>query len=501
MEISINAIVERVDAFLYERGSLMFRFQAGLAHELPLSRLHEDFAELSRIETFQRVREMLASPRTDGARKVGLKLLLHFLGDNLEDVRSAEAHELIAQLLATAPVPSGTGSTLPLAEALARLPDEPHRDRRSLLERESSALLWQHRSAWARRVEAALELAQELKAPSYTALREELTSVSIAGLVKSAEAALRTTADAWRDLLSYAIKRLGELAPDARPSFHDAKRAAQAPWMLELFRKDDLFPAVTRWLAELGLDPNAEGRLSFDSEERPGKRTGAYVAELRVPDELRLVAQPRSGFEGYAEVLRAFGRGLHHANASRTTPLLERRLGDSAVPRAVAALFENVLLDEQWHRRYLKVPQAQAREAARLFAFRQLLRFRRKAALLPYALELYARGPSDAMADDYQQRMQATLGVDVPKERFLYDVRPMLLMVSVLRAWGLEALLFGKLRERFNEDFWRNPATGRWLKELSQRGQRDDASEIARQLGSELTLEAAGARLVKVMGA
>src|SRR3954447_10127898 len=134
MEISINAIVERVDAFLYERGSLMFRFQAGLAHELPLSRLHEDFAELSRIETFQRVREMLASPRTDGARKVGLKLLLHFLGDNLEDVRTAPAHEIIAQLLATAPVPAGNGNTLPFGEAVARLPDEPHRDRRELLE-------------------------------------------------------------------------------------------------------------------------------------------------------------------------------------------------------------------------------------------------------------------------------------------------------------------------------------------------------------------------------
>jgi hypothetical protein len=120
---------------------------------------------------------------------------------------------------------------------------------------------------------------------------------------------------------------------------------------------------------------------------------------------------------------------------------------------------------------------------------------------LPYALELYARGPSDSRAEDYQQRMEATLGVLVPKGRFLYDVRPQLLMVSVLRGWALEAVLLSRLRERFNEDFWRNPAAGRWIKELAQRGQRDDASEVARQLGAELRLEAAGARLVKVMGA
>jgi hypothetical protein len=500
MEISLNALVERVDEFLYERGALEFRFHAGLSHELPLSKLHQNFPELSRVESFLRVREMLLSPRTDGARKVGLRLLLHFLGDTLEDVRTAPAHEIIAQLLSSAPVNSGHGDTLPLGEAVARLPDEPHRDRRDLLERESSQIFWERRSAWARRVEAAMELATELKAPSYTALREELTGVKLQPLVEGAERALALTQDAWRDLLGYALKRLDPNIAE-RAQFHDAKRAAQAPWMLELFRKDDLFPAVTRWLAELGLDPNAEGRLSFDAEDRPGKRTGAFVAELRVPDELRLVALPRNGFEGYAEVLRAFGRGLHHANASRTTPLLERRLGDSAVPRAVAALFENVMLDEQWLKRYLKVPQSQAREAARLFAFRQAMRLRRKLALVPYALELYARGPSDAMADEYQSRMQETLNVAVPKERFLYDVRPMLLMVSVVRAWALEAVLLGKLRERFNEDFWRNPATGRWLKELSQRGQRDDAAEIARQLGAELQLEAAGARLVKVMGA
>lgn len=500
MEISINALVEQVDEFLYERAALLYRYQAGLSSELPLSKVHERYPELGRIETFQRVRELLANPRIDGQRKVGLKLLLHFLGDNLESVRTASPDEIIAQLIATAPVDAGGSDTLPLGEAIARLPDEPHRDRRDLLERESSQLLWERQAAWARRVEAAMHLAEELKASSYPALREELTGVAIAPLVVSAEKALKATQDPWRDLLGYALRRLDENIKE-RGHLHDAKRAAQAPWMMELFRREDLFPAVTRWLTDLGLDPNGGGRLSFDAEDREGKRTGAFVAELRVPDELRLVALPRPGFEGYAEVLRAFGRGLHHANTSRTAPLLERRLGDAAVPRAIAALFENVLLDEQWHKRYLKVPTAQAREAARLFAFRQMLRFRRKAALLPYALELYRRGPNVAMAEEYQSRMQATLSVAVPRERFLYDVRPMLLMVSVLRSWALEAVLLTRARERFNEDWWRNPATGRWLKELSQRGQRDDAAEIARQLGAELTLEAAGARLVKVMGA
>src|SRR4051812_39380607 len=98
---------------------LLYRFQAGLAQELPVSKLHRDFPELSRIESYQQVREKLNNPRTDGQRKLGLKLLLHFIGDNLEERACASAHETIAQLLATAQV-DAAGVTLPLAEALAR---------------------------------------------------------------------------------------------------------------------------------------------------------------------------------------------------------------------------------------------------------------------------------------------------------------------------------------------------------------------------------------------
>ena len=141
MDISINALVERVDAFLYERAAMTFRFQAGLSQELPISKIHQEFPELKSLETFQRVRELALSSRTDEQRRVGLKLLLHFLGDHLEEVRSASAHETIAQLLATAQVAAGSGSNVPLSDAITRLADEPMRARREMLEKESSHLL------------------------------------------------------------------------------------------------------------------------------------------------------------------------------------------------------------------------------------------------------------------------------------------------------------------------------------------------------------------------
>ena len=445
---------------------------------------------------------MLHSPRTDDQRKLGLKLLLKFLGELLEDVRAESSHEAIAKMLATAPVSAGSNSSIPLAEALIRLTTDGSRERRGLLETNSAQTLWDAKDAWARRVDAAMKVASELKYGSYLEMYESLTGVKLQPLSESTDVLLKQTGDAFRDLSAYALKKLDPTFKFDDVRLHDLQHAASAPWMMELFRKEDLLPAITRWLGDLGYDPHAHGRLAFDSEYREGKRMGAFVAELRVPDELRLIVLPRPGFGGFSELMRTFGFALHRAYASRSTPGLERRLGDGAVPRAISTLFENVLLDEDWHRRYLRMSQPNAREASRLFGFHQLLELRWKAALMPYALELYTRGPVEALADEYETRIKEALQVRAPRGRFLYDVKPHLMMVEALRGWSLEALLHQTLREKFNEDFWRNPATGRWLQEHSATGQRDDADQMAVQLGAAgLSLPLAGARLVRVMGA
>jgi hypothetical protein len=65
---------------------------------------------------------------------------------------------------------------------------------------------------------------------------------------------------------------------------------------------------------------------------------------------------------------------------------------------------------------------------------------------------------------------------------------------------ALEARLHSVLRERFNEDFWRNPAAGTWLTQLFSRGQREDAEKLSRELGGPLELAMAGTRVVAALG-
>ena len=71
-----------------------------------------------------------------------------------------------------------------------------------------------------------------------------------------------------------------------------------------------------------------------------------------------------------------------------------------------------------------------------------------------------------------------------------------------LDAYALEQPLRVLLRERFNEDFWRNPATGKWLTNFASHGQREDAMQVAKACGSETpSLAEAALHRVAVMGA
>jgi hypothetical protein len=500
VEISINALVERLDDFIFEKASLTWRYVAGLSTELPLSQLHKQFAELSRRDSFLHVREVATNARTDEERKRGLKLLLAFLGERFEEQAASAALEEIASIEAKAQVSAGN-LTLPLHSALSRIAEEPSRERRSALENATGEMLWEKQAAWARRVDAGMAAASELGFPSYQAAQEELTGVSLDKLAADAAQMLAKTADAWDDLLGYALKKIdGDLKRESA-RLHDVMRAAAVPWLFEHFRKEDVMPAATRCLNELGLDPNQGGRISFDSELREGKRTGARVLVFRVPDDVRLVTTPRGGIDGMAEVMHAFGRAQHCAMVARTTHLLDRRLGDGAVPGSMAMLLENLMTDPAWHKRYLRLPAASAKEAARLFAFRQLFKLRWRAAMVSQGIALYARGPVRPLAGEYEDAMQGALHAPAPKGRYLYDIEPGWKGVESLRAAALEAHLHATLRERFNEDFWRNPSTGRWLAGFSAHGQRDNADQVAQATGaSGLSLTQAGARLVAVMG-
>jgi hypothetical protein len=502
MEGSIQRLREELEPFLSELATLQYRHGAGLSQTLALDELLHRYPAFGRPETFRQVKEAAVDPKASAEERRRLRLLLEFVATQVEEAIAAPAVDQVAALEATGTVQVGQ-EQVGFSDALLQLCREPRRERRAAVERALGAFLDRHLAPYARRREAASAAAARLGYPDYVSLRAEVSGIAYADLAQQCQQVLSRTEDAYRDLLGYVLRKLSlELrpGPGGGARRHDLQHAASAPWMAGCFPPSELVPQVARCLTELGLGPDAARRIRLDTEERTGKSHRAFVAEVRVPEEIRLVLRPSGGLDDYFALLHEYGHAQHSANISAALPVEDRRLGDASVTEGFAYLFDHLLIDERWLKRYLGLAQTTAREAARLAAFNNLALLRRYCAKLCYELELYAGGSSGALAEAYVARQQSALLVSAQPGFFLYDVDPQLYAARYLRAWGLEAALHQQLTSRYDEDFWRNPAAGQFLQGLFARGQGEDAAALCRELGGqELGLAPAGDRLVAVL--
>ncbi len=496
MHLSLTTLVDQLDDLFQERGTRAFRQASGLQRDVAPVAEHP---ELTRLDAFQVSSELIASPRVDDAKRARIVLLRRHLARAFVEAKTADASQAVQRFLEGHTF-FAAGKTWTPREAMRELPRLAARESRVTLAAELSSVLQGSEALVARQLDGTIEAIAALKLTPATFV-EELAGRASAPRLEAAKVALDQTADASLDLLGYALKKLDPLLTPRSASAHDAERTLLGPWLFENFRREDLTHALSRCLGDLGLSANAEGRITIDSDPRPGRDPSPRYFELRVPDQIRLLLTPELGFDSYAGWLNAWGSALHRANVVRTLPFVDRRLGDRSVVEAVGLLFESFLLDEGWLKRYLRLTASQAKESARAFASRQLLQLRRSAALALYSHEAMTRGSWSSLSDDFVPRMSNALGVEVPRGATLFEIDAFGDRLQSLDAFALEQLMRSFLRERFNEDFWRNPATGRWLVDLAGRGQHDDAPVVAKLLGGELSLSGAAQHRVLVMGA
>ena len=124
-------------------------------------------------------------------------------------------------------------------------------------------------------------------------------------------------------------------------------------------------------------------------------------------------------------------------------------------------LFDHLMHDVGWLKRYTPLATTKLDAFVRSAAFEELHMLRRYAAKLLYEIDLHGGEiPFDKLPERYVERLtRATSFRYDPAEAFV-DVDPRYYAARYLRAWQLQALLTETLIQRYNEDWWRNPK--RW---------------------------------------
>jgi hypothetical protein len=317
----------------------------------------------------------------------------------------------------------------------------------------------------------------------YNATFEALSGVALMDLRSQCEAFLRDTQAMWDELLPFYLKRGLGLAP-GEATRADAIALMRAPEFDAFFPAGEMEREVRRQVSEMGISPDAEGRVKYDTGDREGKRSRAFCAPVRIPDEVHLVLRPHGGQNDYTTLMHELGHALHFGNMARRLPFEFRWLGDNSVTEGYAMLFDHRLKDAGWVARYTGLSRKEMPDYLRVAGFEELHFVRRYSAKLIYETELHGGKVGwDALPDLFVETLTAATGFRYQPADAFVDVDPRYYAVRYLRAWQLQALIDEALRDRFNEDWWRNPNAGPWIvDELFAQGQRELADEQARRV-------------------
>ena len=437
---------------------------------------------------FMRERFRHAPPGSEDHRQA--RVLLEWLAELQSSRELAPLEEREIAWEATAMVKLDDGREVEFQRVAIDIANQRDRRERLALEKAKNAAvasglapLRRERFERERQIIEALDLA-----PDYNSTFEALSGVQLSDIAAQCESFLADTQALWDDTYPRFVRKVLHIEPD------DATRADAIALFAGHEFDDQFSPSSMEWeirrqVREMGIDPIAGGRVLYDTEDRPGKRSRAFCAAIRIPEEVYLVLRPHGGQSDWSTFLHELGHALHFAYMDSTLPFEYRWLGDNSVTEGYAMLFDHLMHDAGWLKRYTPLSTTRLDAFTRATAFFELHMIRRYAAKLLYEIDLHSgRYSLEQLPDLFVSRLTTATSFRYNGADAFVDVDPRFYATRYLRAWQLQALLTETLRDRYNEDWWRNPQTGPWVvAELFGQGQRELATEQSmRVAGKEL---------------
>lgn len=507
MQPSIKSLVEAAESSWHQRETAAARAEAGLEASATQTTLAEQLGvELGDALAF--LGELGRSARTEEPRRTRLRRLEDHLKLHAIQRAAAPALDALSVARRSPVVPFGQANRS-LDEAWAQVPLTPLAPEREALAqawaREEGALLGEARRAY----ELAFHAAQGLGAATLGQLWPTVETAGAEARAQAAAAFLARTADGYRDVLGFALRRVEPTLKLPGASWADVRRALALPGTAELLRPEDAFDGITRCWNDLALPPNASGRLLVDERRRAPPPTSTSAARIFVPappNEVRLVLWPAVGLAGWAAWLGAWGEGQLAASVGGALPFVERALGDEAHRLGVHLLCAGWAHQGGWLKRFGRLASGPVKDLTRLGALAQLGRLRQAAALCVVEQQAAQAGLGAAVLDEAVTRASDALGAPVPPAWVLRSVGVVPRQRALVDAIAVEAALHERFEQRFNEDYWRNPAAGRDFVALAQGGLRATAEELVKDTaGPTATLASftakAAERLVAALNA
>ncbi len=475
----VDAFRERGDAFNRDMLQEYYDHFAGLKETLDVEQVYEEYEDLTRLETAQRLKE--------APTELWRFACEGFLG-NLTRSHQAKAAEVEATLELTV-----DGETMPYRMARVVMSNETDRDRRQRIDDQRIRLLDEHLNPLyldAHRIDR--DAIRELDAPNYYELYKRF-GFRLDELAVECRALLDETERLWEDEGDALFRaRLGFGLDEAKP--WDVGRLFRAPELDAQYPADKMLPALEATLTELGIDIRSQANIHLDLEMRPSKSPRAFCAPIEVPGKVMLVIQPIGGKDDWEALFHEAGHTEHYACTSDTLSMEGKRLGDNAVTEGWAMLMQHLVTEPAWLSRRLDVPNVDA--LGKDGAVSLLYFVRRYSAKLLYEIELFQVDDPTTMRSRYVELLSDALKIPIRPESYLDDVDGSFYVTGYLRSWAFEAQLRDFLRGEFGNDWFARREAGGLLRELWSVGQEPTADALLKDVtGATLEMASVGDRI------
>jgi hypothetical protein len=242
-------------------------------------------------------------------------------------------------------------------------------------------------------------------------------------------------------------------------------------------------PVLSATLGGLGIDLAGQSNVTLDVEARERKSPRAFAVSIRVPQDVRMVLQPRGGHDDFETALHELGHVEHRANTDVSQPVAWRLLGDGSVTEAYAFLLQYLVMEPAWLAEHLGMDERAAVGWLDFAAFRKLVYLRRYAAKLLYELRLHRDEEIEVARSYYAGLLGLLVGVRQRDERFLADLDDHFYVARYLRAWMLEGSLRASLQASHGASWWRDAGAGETLRRSWSVGQAWNADDVVAHLG------------------
>lgn len=468
--------------FMEEVSREFYALHAGLKATADLQPIYQRHARVLGMDAIDLLRDELsgAAPGTDDYRSARLMLEWQVESQAGRVIAPLEEREIAWEAKAIVEVPDrGPVPYQRVPIELANLADRRARlaldEARAVLVERELVPIRRERLQGERNFIEGLQLASD-----YNATFTLLSGIDLSRLIEECRRCLADTRAMWDDLLPEAARRvLG--VPVSELTRSDALALLRGSEFDAYFPAREMEAAIRRQVGDMGIDPVAGGRIRYDVGEREGKRSRAFCAPVRVPDEVYLVLRPHGGQTDYQTLLHELGHALHFAYTRPDYPFEYRWVGDNSVTEGYAMLFDHLMQTSGWLLRYSTLGRRQLPAFLRAAALEELQFLRRYCAKLIYETELYeSMGDWEGLSNLYVETLTAATSFRYRGADAFIDVDARFYAARYLRAWQLGALLATVLTEHFDEDWYRNPRAGPWLiDQLLSEGQRELADELA----------------------